>query len=182
MSNRTMPWQTANVPGPKFAMDLKGEVAGKMIQKAKRPLLIVGMNSVKDEVAGRKLIEYAIEMGKAGVKIVATAHMVKEFSNRGYKVDADMPVVNITDRLKDPEWKGIDGRGPYDIAVFLGVPYYFESQMLSTLKNFAPGLNTVAIDAQFQPNAKWSFPNLKGKDYEEELASMMAALREKKSA
>lgn len=163
-------------------VDLKGEVAGKMIQKAKRPLLIVGMNSVKDEVAGRKLIEYTIEMGKAGVKIVATAHMVKEFSNRGYKVDADMPVVNITDRLKDPEWKGIDGRGPYDIAVFLGVPYYFESQMLSTLKNFAPGLNTVAIDAQFQPNAKWSFPNLKGKDYEEELASMMAALREKKSA
>jgi acetyl-CoA decarbonylase/synthase complex subunit epsilon len=177
-----MPWQTANVPGPKFANDLKGEVAGKMIQKAKRPLLIVGMNSVKDEVAGRKLIDYAIDMGKAGVKIVATAHMFKEFINRGYKVDADMPVVNITDRLKDPEWKGIDGHGPYDIAIFLGVPYYLESQMLSTLKNFAPGLNTIAIDAQFQPNAKWSFPNLKGKDYETELASMMTALKEKKSA
>jgi acetyl-CoA decarbonylase/synthase complex subunit epsilon len=177
-----MPWQTANVPGPKFAMDLKGEVAGKLIQKAKRPLLIVGINAVKDEVKGRKLIDYAIEMGKAGVKIVATAHMVKEFSNRGYKVEADMPLVNITDRLRDPSWKGIDGRGPYDVVVFLGAPYYFESQMLSTLKNFAPDLNTIAIDAQFQPNAKWSFPNLKEKDYETELASMMAALKEKKSA
>lgn len=179
MSTRTMPWQTANVPGPKFAMDLKGEVAGKMIQKAKRPLLIVGIDSVKTEVKGKKLIDYAIEMGKAGVKIVATAHMFKAFSDRGYKVDADMPVVNITDRLKDPEWKGIDGHGPHDIAVFLGVPYYFESQMLSTLKNFAPNLNTIAIDAQFQPNARWSFPNLKEKDFEAELINMMSALKEK---
>jgi len=174
-----LPWQTANVPGPKVASSLKGEVAGKLMQKAKRPLLIVGMDSVKTEVNGKKLIDYAIQLGKAGIRICATAHMYKEFSERGYKVEADMPVMNITDRLKDPEWKGIDGKGGHDLAVFLGVPYYLESQMLSTLKHFAPSLTTIALDAQFQPNAKWSFPNLKDKDFETELTNMMTALKER---
>jgi acetyl-CoA decarbonylase/synthase complex subunit epsilon len=175
----TLPWQTANIPGPKIANDLKGEVAGKLMQKAKRPLLIVGMDSVKTEVSGRKLIDYAIDIGKVGIKIVATAHMFKAFSDRGFKVEADMPVLNVTDRLKDPSWKGIDGKGPHDLAVFLGVPYYLESQMLSTLKHFAPDLMTIALDAQFQPNAKWSFPNLKEKDFAAELSSMMTALKQK---
>nr|MDO8098243.1 CO dehydrogenase/acetyl-CoA synthase complex subunit epsilon [Candidatus Njordarchaeota archaeon] len=175
----TLPWQTANIMGPKVASNLKGEVAGKLIQKAKRPLLVVGMNSVKTEVAGRRLIEYAIDLGKAGVRIVATAHMFKEFSDRGYKVDADMPVMNITDRLRDPDWKGIDGKGAHDLVVFLGVPYYLESQMLSTLKHYAPNLTTIALDAEFQPQAKWSFPNLKDKEFEAELVGMMSALKEK---
>jgi acetyl-CoA decarbonylase/synthase complex subunit epsilon len=165
--------------GPKVASSLKGEVAGKLIQKAKRPILVVGMNSAKTEVAGRKLIDYAIDLGKTGVKIVATAHMYKEFSDRGYKVDADMPVMNITDRLRDPDWKGIDGKGSHDLVLFLGVPYYLESQMLSTLKHFAPSLTTIALDAQFQPQAKWSFPNLRDKEFEAELAGMLSALKEK---
>ena len=49
-----------------------------------------------------------------------------------------MPAVSIGNRLADPHWKGIDGKGPYNLAIFAGLPYQMGWTILSGLKHFAP--------------------------------------------
>ena len=46
--------------------------------------------------------------------------------------------MDIGNRLVDSEWKGIDGKGPHDLALFVGLPYYMELTILSGLKHYAP--------------------------------------------
>jgi acetyl-CoA decarbonylase/synthase complex subunit epsilon len=86
-----------------------------------------------------------------------------------------MGIVDLTNRLTDPEW-GLDGKGPHDVVAFSGVQYPLLSQMLSTLKHFAPNLRTIALDRFFQPNADWSFPNLKEDEWEKEMLKVQEIL------
>ncbi|MGQ9545367.1 MAG: carbon monoxide dehydrogenase beta subunit family protein, partial [Candidatus Bathycorpusculaceae bacterium] len=118
------PWQTAEIPGPKKALVItKPEVAAAMIKKAKRPILIVGHKAAEIELEDKKLIDYIIEMAKrAKVPVVATAHMVNEFLKRDYEPADWMPAVDIGNRLTDAEWSGLDGKGQYDLALFVGLP------------------------------------------------------------
>ena len=74
---------------------------------------------------------------------------------------AVMSAMNIGNRLKDPNWQGLDGKGPYDVALFMGLPYYMEFVILSGLKHFAPHVKTISMARFFNPHASWSFPNLK---------------------
>jgi acetyl-CoA decarbonylase/synthase complex subunit epsilon len=76
-----------------------------------------------------------------------------------------MPAMDIGNRLTDPDWKGLDGNGNYDLAIFVGLPYYMEWTILSGLKHFAPQLKTMTLDCVYQPNASWSFPNSTIKDW-----------------
>jgi acetyl-CoA decarbonylase/synthase complex subunit epsilon len=160
------PWQTAEIPGPKKALVIsKPEVVAAMIKRSKRPLLIVGHKAAETELEGKKLIDYVIELAeKAGIQVVATAHMINEFLNRGYQPAGWMPAVDIGNRLTDPEWMGLDGKGTYDLALFVGLPYYMEWTILSGLKHFAPNLKTITLDNFYQPHASWSFPNISTKD------------------
>ena len=57
------------------------------------------------------------------------------------------------------------GKTPYDLAIFVGLPYYMEWTILSGLKHFAPQLKTMTLDCVYQPNASWSFPNSTIKDW-----------------
>jgi len=68
----------------------------------------------------------------------------------------------LTNCLRDPNWKGLDGAGNYDFVIFYGIIYYYASQMLSCLKNFAtePLMRTVSIDRYYHPNARMSFTNI----------------------
>lgn len=165
------PWQTAEIPGPKKAMVItKPDVAAAMIKKAKRPILIVGHKAAEIAFEDKKLIDFAIELArKAKIPIVATAHTISEFLNRGHKPDGWMPAVDIGNRLTDSTWTGLDGNGPYDLALFLGLPYYMEWTILNGLKHFAPHVKTVTLDNVYQPNASWSFPNISLKDWFESL-------------
>jgi len=165
------PWQTAEVPGPKKAFVItKADVAAKMINKAKRPVLIVGSKAVEIDFGDKKLIDYIIELAKKGkISVIATAHMVNEFLKRDYKPKGWMPAVDIGNRLTDPEWKGLDGKGQYDLALFVGLPYYMEWTILSGVKHFAPNLKTITLDNTYQPHASWSFPNTKVNDWAENL-------------
>jgi anaerobic carbon-monoxide dehydrogenase, CODH/ACS complex subunit epsilon len=155
------PWQCAEIAATKKANPIqKPEIVVAMIKRAKRPILVVGSYAVERYMEGKPLIEYLIDFAKASkVPVVATAHMVGEFLKRGYKPAGFMSAMDIGNRLVDPEWKGLDGEGPYDLALFVGMPYYMESLIICGLKHFAPDLKTITLDNLFHAHASWSFPN-----------------------
>jgi len=76
----------------------------------------------------------------------------------------------------DPEWKGLDGGGQYDLALFVGMPYYMEWVVLSGIKHFAQNLKTITLDRFYHPHASWSFPNLPLKSWMENLKVIMEKL------
>jgi len=155
------PWQCAEISATKKANAItKPEIAVAMIKKAQRPLLIVGSYATERYMEGKLLIEYLIDFAKASkVPILATAHMVGEFLKRGYKPASFMSAMDIGQRVVDPEWKGLDGKGPYDLVMFVGLPFYMEELILSGLMHFAPAQKTMTIDNLYHPHASWSFPN-----------------------
>jgi acetyl-CoA decarbonylase/synthase complex subunit epsilon len=132
--------------------------------------LVVGSNANIYNLEGKPLIEYIIDFAKASkVPIVATAHMVGEFLKRDYKPAGFMSAMDIGNRLVDPKWKGIDGKGPHDLAMFVALPFYMEGLILSGLMHFAPKLRTVTLDNKYHPHASWSFPNAGVKIWAENL-------------
>lgn len=167
----TESWQKAEVAGTKKALVItKPEVAAAMITRSKRPILVVGHKAAETEMGDKKLIDYIIDLAKSGgIPVVATAHMVSEFLKRGYKPASWMPAVDIANRLSDPEWGGLDGKGQYDLVMFVGLPYYMEWTILSGLKHFAPNLKTITLDRVYHPNASWSFPLTSSKEWTESL-------------
>jgi acetyl-CoA decarbonylase/synthase complex subunit epsilon len=165
------PWQTAEVSGPKKASVItKPEVVVAMMKKAKHPILVVGYNAAEVDLEDRKLIDLLVDFAqKTKIPVVATGHVVSEFLKRSYTPAAWMPAVDIGNRLTDPQWKGIDGKGPHDLALFVGLPYYMELTILSGLKHFAPHLKTVTLDNVYHSHASWSFANISAKDWLENL-------------
>jgi acetyl-CoA decarbonylase/synthase complex subunit epsilon len=174
------PWQCAEIAATKKANQItKPEVAVAMIKRAARPILVVGSNATERSMEDKQLIEYLIDFAKASkVPVVATAHMVSEFLKRGYEPADFMSAMDIGNRLVDPEWQGIDGKGHPDLAVFVGLPYYMESLILAGLKHFAPNLKTMTLDNVYHPHASWSFPNAGVKDWAENLKVMTSKFEE----
>ena len=168
------PWQCAEVAATKKAnLITKPEVAVAMIKRAARPILVVGSNATERWVEDKQLIDYLIDFAEASkVPVVATAHMVGEFLKRGYEPAGFMSAMDIGNRLVDPEWKGIDGKGHPDLAMFVGLPYYMEALILSGLKHFAPDLKTITLDNLYHPHASWSFPNACVGDWAQNLMVM----------
>ncbi|MCW4046210.1 MAG: CO dehydrogenase/acetyl-CoA synthase complex subunit epsilon [Candidatus Bathyarchaeota archaeon] len=155
------PWQCAEIAATKKANAItKPEVAVAMIKRAARPILVVGSNATERWMEGRQLIDYIIDFAKASkVPVVATAHMVGEFLKRGFEPAGFMSAMDIGNRLVDPTWQGLDGKGHPDLALFVGLPYYMEALILSGLKHFAPDLKTITLDNLYHPHATWSYPN-----------------------
>ena len=88
-----------------------------------------------------------------------------------------MLAVEITQRLQDPGWEGLDGKGPYDLVLVMGLPYYLGWLILSGLKHFS-SVKTISVDRYYQPHASWSFPNLSMKDWSENLKVIISKVRE----
>jgi len=168
-------WLTAEIGGPRKASVItKPEVADAIIKRAKRPLLIVGSIAPEIDLEEEKLIDFLIELAKKShIAVVATAHTSRTFLKRGFTPDAVMPAVDIGNRLADPDWKGIDGNGPYDLAICAGLPYPMAWTILSGLKHFAPQLKTICLDNVYQPHASWSFANISIKDWIENLHALI---------
>jgi anaerobic carbon-monoxide dehydrogenase, CODH/ACS complex subunit epsilon len=177
MSVKAEPWQTAEIAGPnKAKVIVKPEVAAAMIKRAKRPILVVGYLSTKTDKDTGKMIEYAIRLNKAtGVPIVATAHTIKEFVKQGFNDATQMNAMDIGNRLKDPNWKGLDGKGSYDVALFMGWPYYMEFVIMSGLKHFS-NIRTITLDRYYNPHASWSFPNLKVEEWNQSFETIIKTL------
>ena len=170
------PWQCAEIAATKKANPItKPEVVVAIIKRAARPLLIVGSNATERCMEGKQLINYLIDFGIASkIQVVATAHVVGEFLKRGYEPADFMNAMDIGNRLVDPEWQSIDGKGHPDLALFVGLPYYMESLILSGLKHFAPDLKTMTIDNMYHPHASWSFPNTTLEDWANNLKLMIS--------
>ncbi|MEM1524717.1 MAG: CO dehydrogenase/acetyl-CoA synthase complex subunit epsilon [Nitrososphaerales archaeon] len=173
------PWQTAEIPGPLKAFVITKPIAVvTLIKRAKRPIMIVGHEATKINIDEKKLIDYVIEIANAKqIPIVATAHIIKEFKERGVENVFSMPAIDIANRLKDSEWRGLDGNGPYDLAIFVGLPYYMEWTILSGLKHSAPNLRTISLDRTYQPHASWSFPNLTIDEWRTQLNEIITQLK-----
>jgi len=166
------PFDAANIPGPVMAREAAPQVVAKMVGKAKRPLLVVGMEALEDG-----LLAQAIELGRRGIPIAATAHSIRGFREAGYieRVQA-VGLHELTNYLLDPKWLGLDGKGGYDLVLFYGITYYYASQMMAALKNFAPHLRAISIDRYYHPNAAFSYRNLKTLELVQHTAELIKEL------
>jgi len=173
------PWQTAEISGPKKALVItKPEIVAAMVKKAKRPILIVGHKAAEIDLVEEKLIDYLIRLAKTmNIPVVATAHVIKEFLARDFQPAAWMSSMDIANRLRDPEWKGLDGKGQYDLALFTGFQYYLEWVILSGLKHFSSGLKTISLDRFYQPHASWSFSNIQLEEWRKNLNTIENELK-----
>jgi acetyl-CoA decarbonylase/synthase complex subunit epsilon len=172
------PWQTAEIAGPKKALVImKPEVVAAIIKRAKHPIIIVGSWSTKIDKDTCKMIDYAIRLSKAvDIPIVATADTIKELIKQGFEKATQMNAMDIGNRLKDPSWNGLDEKGPYDVALFMGLPYYMEFVILSGLKHFSENLKTISLNKYYNPHASWSFPNLKVEEWTQSFETIIKNL------
>lgn len=160
MNERVIPWQPTVIAGPKQALLVTPETAEMMLQKAKRPLMVIGplINDSPVQVLATQIAE------KWNIPIVSTGDAFKSLNEAGVS-SKSYGVVEIVNLLKDQNWKGINGEGSHDLVIFIGVIYYIGSQGLSTLKHFAPHLKTLTICKFFHSNADASFPNMKDEEW-----------------
>ena len=178
MSVKAEPWQKAEIAGPQKALlILKPEVVVAMVKRAKRPILVVGHLAAEEYSDSVKMIDYAIRIGETtGIPIVATANMTNEFLKKAFQPAGWMSAMDIGNRLKDPEWNGLDGKGQYDLVLFMGLPYYMQFVILAGLKHFAVNLKTLSLDRYYNPHASWSFPNLSVTDWSKSLETILTRL------
>jgi acetyl-CoA decarbonylase/synthase complex subunit epsilon len=162
---RVDPWQVSNVPGPRMANVLLNPKIVAALLKRKRCLMIVGHEALNVKIDGDTVVDALIDLSKR-VTIVATGHTVKAFLSKGVSV-ASMGLPEIVDKLRERKWKGLDGKGCYEVVMFIGFPYHLESQALASLKHFATHVQTVSLGRFYQPNANWSFPNMGESEWEE---------------
>lgn len=153
-TKNAIPFDRANVPGPKMAKPVKADVAGKLISKAKRPLLILGTSGLED-----RALDIIKIMAEKGIQVAATGSSMSMLIDKGIQ-GTYVNLHALVSYLKDPRWMGLDGKGNYDTVIFLGHTYYHASQLMSTLKNFT-NIKIISIDRHYHPNANMSFGNLK---------------------
>ncbi|MDI6702923.1 CO dehydrogenase/acetyl-CoA synthase complex subunit epsilon [Methanothermobacter wolfeii] len=160
MNDRIIPWQPTVIAGPKQAMLVTPETAVMMIKKAKRPLMVVGPLAKRQPV-----LDHTLKiMERWDLPVVTTADTFRVFNERGVETEP-YGIVEITNLLKDPEWRGVRGEGQHDLVIFIGCIYYIASQGLSTLKHFAPHIKTLTICKTFHSNADASFPNMDDEEW-----------------
>ncbi|MHA2395168.1 MAG: CO dehydrogenase/acetyl-CoA synthase complex subunit epsilon [Candidatus Thorarchaeota archaeon] len=167
MVMKPVPWQTGEICGPDSAKALtKPDVLKRDLSKAKKPLLIVGSEAPDEKHGKGDMVDYAIALSKAGkIPVIATGGAIKSFIEKGFDGAKTMGAMELAYRLQDPEWEGPHGTGPYDMIMIYGQPYYMQWTMLSGVMNFAPQIVAIALGKYYQPHAKWSFPNMKEKQY-----------------
>ncbi|MDF1558151.1 MAG: CO dehydrogenase/acetyl-CoA synthase complex subunit epsilon [ANME-2 cluster archaeon] len=168
-TRNAVPFDRANVPGPKMAKAVQAEMAGKLISKAKRPLLIIG-SAISEE----GIVDVIKSMAEKGIPVAATGSSLKRLKDEGIEASY-VNLHALVSYLKDPNWKGFNGNGGYDTAIFLGHTYYYASQLMSTLKNFTK-IKIISIDRHYHPNAQQSFGNLKPEDFIRALDVVIAQL------
>ncbi|PIW39909.1 MAG: CO dehydrogenase/acetyl-CoA synthase complex subunit epsilon [Chloroflexi bacterium CG_4_10_14_0_8_um_filter_46_9] len=150
------------------------------IQKAKRPLLVLGPLLSQWSLDGKLLIEYALEIAKAAnIPICATAQVKGKLTELGVKPDSVYDAVEIVNALKDPDWRGVRKEGNHDLVLFFGIRSDLEEQCLSVLKHFAfTHLKTMTFDKYYFPNANYSLPNFrKDKQWKAFLESLIDDLK-----
>ncbi|WP_456370473.1 CO dehydrogenase/acetyl-CoA synthase complex subunit epsilon [Geoglobus sp.] len=149
-------YQVADIQVSREATPVKPSVVVNLVKKAKHPVLVTGGQLLKDE----KLVEYAVKFYEKGIPIIATGGSSKPLIERGVKPQSAVFTLHyVTQFMLDEEWQGFDGKGNYDVVLYLGFLPYYLSRMLSALKHFSK-ITTISLDEFYQPHAKFSFTNL----------------------
>ncbi|NHJ23842.1 MAG: CO dehydrogenase/acetyl-CoA synthase complex subunit epsilon [Candidatus Lokiarchaeota archaeon] len=173
------PYQKANIPGPEMGTSVfDPKVMANILKSPKKKVFVIGAESLNWELDGKKVADYYVDIAnKINTHVVSTGHTY------GYLKDKipndklwDMSLINITGRLQDKDWNGLDGKGQYSMAIFGGHLVYYVSQTLSRLKNFQNHLRTVELDKYSHPNARFSLPNLSDADWKEFLEKVIENL------
>ena len=173
------PYQKANIPGPEVGVSVSDPVAlSTIIKRSQNILVIIGAESIKDVIGKRSYAEYLLELGQKSKATIITTTTAYKFLTEKSKVGnaTVMSLINITDRLRDPEWINLTGTGEkYDLIVFGGFLVYYVSQSLSTLKNYSQ-YRTVSLERFHHPNARFSLPNLEKEEWGQYLEVVLSKL------
>ncbi|MFW9925647.1 MAG: CO dehydrogenase/acetyl-CoA synthase complex subunit epsilon [Candidatus Thorarchaeota archaeon] len=175
MVMKPVPWQTGEICGPDSAKSLtKATQIQRDLKKCKKPLLIIGSEAVTEKYGKGTMVDYAISLAEtAKIPIVATGGVIKAFLEKGFKNVKSMGAMELALYLQDEEWKGPFGKGPHDLILVYGIPYYMQWTLLSGTMNFAPHLTAISLSRYYQPHANWSFPNIKEKMWHEVLKEIL---------
>ena len=184
MTTTTLPYHRVNVlTGTKSARMIEdAEEYAHMIKRARRPLLVLGPRILTMSLEGRPLVEYAVDIAKAGnLPVCATAHTKKKLLELGIEPVSSYDLIEIINHLTDPEWQGAKKEGNHDLVMFLGIRTDLAEQGLSTLKHFARHLKTMTLCKYYYPHASYSLPNLKDAKWKELLQSIITNLEKKEA-
>ena len=173
------PYQKANIPGPEMGTSVNDpKVMANLLKSPKRKVMVIGAESINWELDGKKVADYYIEIAnKLNCHVISTGHVYKYL--KGKIKDGmlyDMSLINITGRLVDKNWKGMDGKGQYNMAIFGGHLVYYISQTMSRIKNFSNWVRTIDLDKYSHPNARFSLPNLSDDDWKRFLEEVIKNL------
>jgi anaerobic carbon-monoxide dehydrogenase, CODH/ACS complex subunit epsilon len=173
------PYQKANIPGPEMGTSVNDpKVMANLLKSPKRKVMVIGAESINWELEGKKVADYYIEIAnKLSCHVISTGHVYKYLKGK-IKDDLlyDMSLINITGRLVDQNWKGLDGEGQYNMAIFGGHLVYYVSQTMSRIKNFSNWVRTIDLDKYAHPNARFSLPNLSDSDWKQFLEEVIKNL------
>ncbi len=174
---RAEPWQSAETCGPQKANAItKTVVVGALLKKAKHPLIILGAQTLTEKTRKKAMVDYFIELSNTkNIPIVATANTIKAFKEKGFENAYSYGAMEIMGRLQDHDWMVAPKKGPHDLVITFGYPYYMEWLMLSGFINFSPHIKTVTLGRYYQPHATWSFPNLKKQKWNDALKEILTA-------
>lgn len=175
------PYQKANIPGPEMGTTVPDPVVmANLLKSPKKKMFVIGSESISKNMTldGKLAAEYFVEIAnKLKCPVIATGHVHKFLKD---KIEAnllyDISLINITDRLSDKNWKGLDGEGQYAMAIFAGHIVYYVSQTLSRLKNFTNWVRTIDLDKYAHPNARFSLPNISNTEWKEYLEKIIENL------
>ncbi|MCJ7649639.1 MAG: CO dehydrogenase/acetyl-CoA synthase complex subunit epsilon [Candidatus Lokiarchaeota archaeon] len=173
------PYQKANIPGPEMGTSVYDpKVMANLLKTPKRKVMIIGAESINWELDGKKVADYYIDIAnKLDCQVISTGHVYKYLKDKINKGRLrDMSLINITGRLVDENWKGIDGKGQYNMAIFGGHLVYYVSQTMSRIKNFSNWVRTIDLDKYSHPNARFSLPNLSDDDWKQFLEELIENL------
>ena len=172
-------WLRAETGGTKRAFVInKPDVLTALVKKANHPLIIAGHEVTAPGPVGDTLIACIRDLSARSIQVVATAHTIHELKKRDISPVVAMGVMDIVQRLCDPDWKGFSDTGSYDLVLIAGISYSLCSVVLSGLKNGTPKTVTLTLDPRYHPNATWSMPNMKGTTWEELLHTACRTLAE----
>lgn len=165
---------------PAVALGSASEYAA-LIKRAERPLLVLGPGVLAGSLGGRGLLDWALDIARAGgMPVCATAHVKGGMMSLGAKPDSESDAVEVLIQLADPAWQGVRKQGNHDLVIFLGFRADFGNQGLSALKHFAPHLKTMTLCRYLYPNADYGLPNLRrDEDWQRFLEDLLSCLKEK---
>jgi CO dehydrogenase/acetyl-CoA synthase complex epsilon subunit len=173
------PYQKANIPGPEMGTSVTDPaVMANFLKSPMKKVLVIGAESLNWELDGKKLADYLIEIAnKIDCDVVGTGHTYSYLKDKITKNQLyDMSLINITNRLCDKDWVGLDGEGQYSMAIFGGHLVYYVSQTMSRIKNFTNWVKTIDLDKYSHPNARFSLSNLSDEDWKVFLENLIEKL------